>query len=280
MNRGTVTENTSRRNDTGRQSTPEGRKPCQNDSLLRVLRRTIVLACVLILLLTAVLIVLPMFRIETIVVEGENYHTEAEIIKAAGIKEGDELFSFSKQEVYDRIFDACGNVQKISISRGFGTVRITVVEGQNLTYTEYNGRYYMLDDTFRAWAVSDNEADFAAYPEIKLPEIAGITLGAEISFASGDVSYIRELISHLDSADVFSKITEINVEKKYSVSYVMNDSCRINLGKISDLSTKLRTAEKILMEKGENSASWAVVDVSNLQKPTYRALSSPDLLMQ
>lgn len=138
----------------------------------------------------------------------------------------------------------------------------------------------MLDDTFRAWAVSDCETDFAAYPEVKLPEIAGITLGTEISFVSEDVSYIRELISYLDAKDLFSKLSEINVEKKYNISYVLSDSCRITVGKINDLAIKHQTAEKILQEKGENAALWAIVDVTDLQKPTYRALTSAELLMK
>ncbi len=280
MNRGTVTENTVKRNDTGRQMPPSGRKSRASDPLLRAIRMAILILCALILIMGTVLIVLPMFRVKTVIVEGEGYHTEDEIIQASGIKEGDEIFAIDKQDVCNRIFDTCGNVQKISISRSFNTVRITVEEGNNLMYTEHDGRYYMLDDTFRAWAVSDCEADFAAYPEVKLPAIAGITLGTEISFVSEDVSYISELISYLDTEDVFSKLTEIDVEKKYDISYVLDDSCRITVGKIDNLAIKHQMAERILLEKGENAALWAVVDVTDLQKPTYRALTSAELLMK
>lgn len=282
MNRGTQTptQNRQRVPQHQGQTAPVGRRRTVDDRLLRALRIAVAALCAIIVIMGVVLLVLPAFKVKTIEVEGAYYHSPEEIILASGIKVGDETFAINKSEVCTRIFESCGNVKKIAIKRGLNSVKITVTEGKNLMYTAHNGRYYMLDDSFRAWAVSDNEADFAAYPRIDLPEIAGIEVGAEIAFVSDDISYVRELISYLDATGRFSVLTAIDADKKYDVSYVLRDSLRISLGRCEELAVKHTVVEKVLAERGSDADLWVVVDVSNLHKPTYRALTSSELLMK
>ena len=276
----TPTENKQRMPQTQAQTAPVRRRKTTDEGLLRVLRVAVAALCAIILVMSVVLLVLPAFKIKTIEVEGTHYHSAEEIILASGIKIGDESFSFSKNDVCMRIFESCGNVKKIAIKRGFSSVKITVTEGTSLTYTEHEGMYYMLDGDFRAWAMSECEADFAAYPKIDLPEIAGIEVGAEILFVNDDVSYVRELISYLDKTGKLSSVSTIDADKKYAVSYVLRGSMRISLGKCEDLSAKHGVVEKVLAERGSDADLWVVVDVSNLYKPTYRALTSGELLMR
>lgn len=282
MNRGTqtATENRQRAPQPQGQNAPVGRKRGADERLLAALRIAVAALCAIIVVMGVVLLVLPLFHVKTIEVEGAQYHSAEEIILASGIKIGDETFAFDKTEVCTRIFDTCGNVKKIAIKRGLNSVKITVTEGTNLMYAEHGGRYYMLDDSFRAWAVSDNEADFAAYPKIDLPEIAGIEVGAEIVFVSDDISYVKELIAYLDETGRFSSLSAIDVGKKYDVSYVLRDSLRISLGRCEELAVKHSVVEKVLAERGSDADLWVIVDVSNLHKPTYRALTSSELLMK
>lgn len=282
MNRGTqtATENRQRAPQSAAQNAPVRRKRGADERLLAMLRIAVAALCAIIVIMGLVLVILPLFQVKTIEVEGAQYHSAEEIILASGIKIGDEVFAFDKNEVCTRIFDSCGNVKRIAIKRGLNWVKITVTEGQNLMYTEHDGRYYMLDDSFRAWAVSDNETDFAAYPRIDLPQIAGIEVGAEITFVSDDISYVEELIAYLDAVGSFSSLSAIDAAKKYDVSYVLRDSLRISLGRCEELAAKHSVVEKVLAERGSDADLWVVVDVSNLHKPTYRALTSSELLMK
>lgn len=282
MNRGTQTptENRQRATQPAAQAAPVGRRKTVDERLLRALRIAVAALCAIIVVMGVVLLVLPMFKVKTIEVEGSYYHSSEEIILASGIKVGDEIFAINKNDVCMRIFDSCGNVKKIAIKRGFSSIKITVTEGKNLMYTEHGGRYYMLDDTFRAWAVSDCEADFAAYPRIDLPQIAGIEVGTEIAFVNEDISYVEELIAYLDESGRFSSLTAIDADKKYDVSYVVANSLRISLGRCEALDAKHGVVEKVLAERGSDADLWVIVDVSNLHKPTYRALTSNELLMK
>ena len=59
----------------------------------------------------------------------------------------------------------------------------------------------------------------------------------------------------------------------------MNRTCRIELGRVSELDTKMALVHEILESKGGLS-DCAVVDVSSTVKPTYRVVSAADLLLR
>jgi len=52
----------------------------------------------------------------------------------------------------------------------------------------------------------------------------------------------------------------------------------VELGKVNDMTLKLAVIEEILALKGGVGVAPAVIDVSDLQKPTYRELSAAALL--
>ena len=51
------------------------------------------------------------------------------------------------------------------------------------------------------------------------------------------------------------------------------------LGAVSDMETKLELVDLILERKASDDAAFAVVNVSDLKKPTFRAVGTPELLL-
>jgi hypothetical protein len=72
---------------------------------------------------------------------------------------------------------------------------------------------------------------------------------------------------------VLSRVSAVDVSKKFNVSYVMDDYCRVELGKVGDMSLKLTLVEEILTRRGTVNGA-AVVNVSDLNKPTYRTIEA------
>ena len=121
----------------------------------------------------------------------------------------------------------------------------------------------------------------ASFLKVELPLVKSLAVGGGMTFENGetDLSYIGELIGELKAAGLLSRISEIDFSKKYSVSYILDHACRVELGGVSEIGAKLKMTEQILSLKGWASDVPAVVDVSNLKKPTYRVLSSAEVLM-
>jgi len=94
------------------------------------------------------------------------------------------------------------------------------------------------------------------------------------------VRLIEECVcSVLEEQEILDRVTSIDFSKKYSVSYVMDNTCRVELGRVDDLSLKLEIISGILEMKGDLGGMSAVVDVTNLSKPTFRLLGASDTLL-
>lgn len=253
----------------------------KNTAALRLLRAAMALVGGVIAVVGLLLLILPMFRVKSIKVEGNTQYTAEEIIEASGIKIGDEIFAIgSKDEIRYRIWDwdTKHYIDEVGIRRGLTSVTIIVSPPQNLMFTEFNGKYYMIDRGFRVLHESGNKADLAGLPEVELPVIGSLAVGSKLTFenADADLSYITDLLDTLETAGILEGVTALDVSSRFHLAYETETGCRVELGKAGELSSKLELVEVILDKRG---ATDAVVDVSDVQKPTYRRLDSADLLL-
>lgn len=265
----------------GQRSMPAhiGRKR-PNPHLLRMLEGGMLILAGLIVLLGLILILLPMFRIQSIEVEGNTIHTTEEIIEASGLEVGQELFSVNRKDVNYGIWTNCKYVDEIAVVRSFNKVKIIVVEKENVMVTSFNGKYFSFDTDFCVIEEAPSEAHMAHLVKVELPLIQSLSVGGKITFENSerDMSHVGEVLSALRESGTLSRVTQIDFSKKYSISYVLSSACRVHLGSVTDLDAKLSMTEAILSRKAWTQDTPAVVDVSNLKKPTFRALSIGEVL--
>ena len=260
---------------------PQRRRP--NPALLRLLRNGMLVLASLIVLVGLLLLILPSFRVQTITVKGASYYTPEQISAASGIEVGQEILGININEVCQSIWEKCIYVDEVSIKLGLNDVTIEVTERSGVLYTEFCGRYFSIDadDDFRVLEQSYDESLFADFLKTELPAIASVSVGKPIKLENpdADLSYVNELIHILDAVGVLPSVTSIDCSGKYSVSYVMNESCRIRVGRVADMEQKLEIVNGILEIKGDVGGASAVVDVSDLKKPTFRLIEGGELLM-
>ncbi len=104
----------------------------KNQKRMLVLQRVMIAVIALALLVGVLLVVLPMFHVKTIVVDGNSLHTDEEIAALLGISEGDELvpliFGGIDEEKETAFFNACPEVSSYEISYSFSKVTISIIE--------------------------------------------------------------------------------------------------------------------------------------------------------
>lgn len=259
----------------------QGGKKRPGATQLRLMHRGMLLLSAAIVLLGLALIVLPLFRVQSVSVEGCSVHSAEEILAASGIEVGQELFAIDKNAVNLRIWESCKYVDEISIVSSLNSIRIIVTELPNVMYTRFNDTYVSLDRDFRVIEQTENEEDFSSFLYVELPEISSLAVGKILSFENenADLGYVTELLDRLAEEGRIERVTSIDFSKKYGVSFVMDGRCRIELGKVGGLASKLATVDGILSIKGDSATVFSVIDVSDLTKPTYRVLPSSELLM-
>ena len=257
-----------------------GRQKRPAESKLRVLRGAMVAICGMILVMGLLLTILPLFRISGIIIEGNSYYSTEEILAYAGIAEGDEWLAIDGQKIADAIRSKGRYIDRVTVSGEFPLVVRISIEEKNVMYTAHNGSYYAFDDTFTVLASSKNEKDFSSFLYVELPEIRGIEVGYAILFerADMDMGYISVLRNTLSENGLLAHTTKLDCSKKYNVSAELGGTLRLTLGKVSDLTAKLTLAEKILEERKTEGTCYISLDVSDMQKSTYRIMSEADFL--
>lgn len=247
-----------------------GRKRKQDSALLRVLLVGILSCCCLIVVLGTLLMVLPLFRIKKIPVSGNHYYSTGEIIAAAGITIGDELFSCNLNDAKQGILNECLYVERVTVSSRPGSIRLEVTEYQNVRYTKFNGVYFSFDENFRV--LEKRNSPFEEFPYMELPLVKSLSMGGIIKFENEttDLSYIKTLTQALEAKGILASVSALDVSDRFHLSYTLNGKCRVELGDMSSLEVKLTLAEQAIFENGGADKS-GTFDVSDAKKASYRA---------
>ena len=263
-----------------RNDNPMNRKK-PDPALLRFLQKGMWIVGALIVLAGLLLLILPIFRVNEVKVIGNAYYHEDEIKVASQISLGQEILSLNSAEISERIYQNCPYVKSVKILCTPFSVKIEITEFETVMYTKFNGSYYSLNRDLRVIEESADEVDFAGFLRVELPTVSALAVGSTLRFADEetDVSYLGQLLDELEKNGTLDDVTAVDVSHKYNVSYVLNDACRVELGKVGNTTVKLLLVDEILSRKGGESGSASVVNVSDPQKPTYRPASNDEVLL-
>ena len=257
---------------------PKKRKP--NTKVLSLLQLGMLASGAVIVVLALVLLILPMFKINNIVVEGNQYYNDDEVAAMAGIAVGDELFGWDMQTACNSIMEAYPYASDIYVSIQFFTVKIEIVEKPTVMYAEHQNQYFSFDRDLRVLEMkTDGEEAFSPFLRVKLPALAVSQVGYKLQFANAelDPAYLTDLLDLLAEGQLLSSVTYIDFSERFSLSFVLANTTRVEIGDLKDMNIKLTLINEELSKNPANHNIYAVIDVSNTNKPIYRQISAENL---
>ncbi|MBQ9773278.1 MAG: FtsQ-type POTRA domain-containing protein [Clostridia bacterium] len=254
---------------------PKAVKKKPNEKVVRVLFLSMAATSILIVLVSLALLILPLFRVQSIKVEGIELYTEEQIIAASGIQIGDEIVGMDLQEICDRITAQCH--VNCEIVTGPFSVKIIIEEVADMKQMAVGDKTVILDREFEVLEILENgETPFSPLLSVKLPACASIRLGEPIRFAneSASMTYVATLCDALRAKGHYEDVSYIDFSMRTSISYLYRDRFRVDLGSISDVDAKLNGVERLLKQLEEDGTDltqvYAILDVSNLSKMTCK----------
>ncbi len=205
------------------------------------------------LLIIGAFVVLSMYlflKVGEVNVDGNTRYTDEEIVKASGIKEGDNLLALRGTKVSEGIKNEFAFINEVDVSRSLpSTVNITVGE-ENASYVcELSGEYFILSKTLRVLErgtdLGSLEAEGATL--MKLPTVKYAVVGEDIRFENDlTFEYVETLIAGLEESKLEDRITEIDLTSKYNIYLNYENRFRIYIGDSTDVSTKLVFASMMI----------------------------------
>ena len=139
------------------------------------------------------------FRVNTMVVTGNSRYTQEEIIAAAGVEPGDNLFTLNKYQIANRILTRLPYVDDVAISRKLpDTLIFEVTESTGVAWIESGGSYWLLDDRCKLLEVGD-----ASLTEGR-PQVLGLTaetptVGSRLTVAPEQQDKLERLRAFLEA---------------------------------------------------------------------------------
>ena len=168
-----------------------------------------------VLICTAIALALTLFfRIRTIEVSGNDRYTREEIIAAAEVAEGDNLFLMNKYNAAERIRKALPYIETVQFRRMLPDgLSIVVTECADPAAVVQDGKAYLLCDTGN---IVDEMAASAARGRM---QVKGLTLtdpavGAQAQAAEGQeltLERLLELMKALDSRGMTGDVSQLDM---------------------------------------------------------------------
>ena len=251
-----------------------------NPLVMRSLQLGMLASGAVIVVLALMMLLLPMIKINKIVVEGNNYYDDATVAQMAGIAEGDELFGWNMQEACNALIKAYPYASDVYISIQFFTVKIEVVEKPTVMYAEHQGQYFSIDRDLRVLEIkADGEEAFSPFLRVKLPTLEVVQVGQKLQFVNDemDLSYMTTLLNILGEDHLLEDVTYVDFSERFSLSFVLSNSVRVEFGELKEMDKKLKLLEEELQQKPINHNIYEVVDVSNTSKAVRREIRAENL---
>ena len=257
---------------------PKRRKP--NAKVLRFLRLGMLVSGAVIVVLALIMLLLPMFKINKIVVEGNNYYDDEAVLQMAGIAAGDELFGWDMQKSCNAIIAAYPYASDVYVSIEFFTVKIEIVERPTVMYAEYQDQYFSFDRDLRVLEIkTDGEEAFSPFLRVKLPMLSSVQRGYFVQFDSSvsDVSYLNQLLDILANRNLLEDVTYIDFSERFSLSFVLSNSLKVEIGTLNDVDNKLTLLSEELKQNPINHNIYESIDVSNTSKTIRKQIEAKNL---
>ena len=189
------------------------------------------------------------FRVGTITVTGENRYSEAEIIEAAGLREGDNLFLLNKYAMKEELLKKLPYITLVRINRVLpDTLEIDVTESDAALAVVQEGYAWLVSPEGKIveQRAASAAADFAKIEGCELLSPAVATLLQMPAGHAEQQESLLALMRALDEQGMLSQVQGIRLGDPAVLEMAYTERFRVELPYGADYAYKLRTLQAIL----------------------------------
>lgn len=170
------------------------------------------------------------FRVDDVVVKGNQRYTAQEIIDVAGIEQGDNLFAISASAVSRELQNRLPYIRAVSVRRLLpDTLSITVTEGKAVAAVAQNGSWWLMDADGKLLEEGTSPGGCATVTGVvPLAPAVGTHLAAG-GEQSGRVETLRTLLGALGENGLLEDLDSVELEEDYRVTFVWQERFTVHI---------------------------------------------------
>lgn len=207
---------------------------------LQLRRLLIVLTLFGSLLLTAVIAIFLVFKVDAVELTGDQLYSEADVMQACNYHIGDNLFFLSTTDKEQLLPEKLPYVGKAKITRKIpGTIVIQLTAAKPACQFENGGQYVLVDETGK---VMDMKAEATAGVMLVTgTEPGNQRYGKPFVLADAEkLSAYQQILAKLIAENAVADVTGLDFTDVHNISMVYQDRITMKLGGVADLDYKLR----------------------------------------
>ena len=232
---------------------------------LRVGGIAALIACLFVLCAGA-MVYKAFYVVSEVTVEGTSLYSAEEILVAAGVAEGDNLYSFSSRVAEENVTLHCPYVRTLTVNRfAPDTVCFTVSEDTAVFYAELYGETWTLSPSLRVLdPVTPGDAAAAGLIRLRLPAVERAVAGRVLLFEDErNMRSIRETVTEVLSSSIRERVTTVDLRTPQVLKIVCDGRYVLDFGDMQDVTVKLKIASAVLSDELFKSQVRAQIDLSS-----------------
>ena len=204
-----------------------------------------------------------LFRVNAIEITGVSHYSEAEILSAAGIKQGDNLYLINKYDVADDIFEKLPFVQAVKINRRLPeTLTIAVQECIPVGTVKQEGGTWLISSRGKILAsVSEEEA--LIYPVIDGVTLLSPAVGTTIALGEehrATEEKMLELFLKLEEKGMVSELRGVHMGEESMITMDYADRFTVKFAWDADFDYKLQNLQVVISKLEVNETG--IIDLT------------------
>lgn len=218
-----------------------------------------------ILMVIAVVVgTLVFFRVDTVVVSGNERYAEAEIVEASGIDLNDSLFLMNKFSVQSTLPRVLPYISEVEIRRTLpGTVNITVEECEPVAAVRISNGYWYIDAAGKLLEMKEQNEGLIEVTGISLlAPTAGTQLSVDTAYRL-KLNALVGLLTALEEQGLLESASSIDLSEGSYLLMEYTDKYTVKIPYGSDYDYKLRAMQGIVDSLAEqNDEENGMIDLT------------------
>jgi cell division protein FtsQ len=212
------------------------------------------------------------FKIKTVIVTGNSHYSSGQIIKAADVAVGANIFEINKKNIEDKLTAELTWISSISLRKVFpDKIEISITERKPYIRLVYGGKYFILDK--EAVVLDEISVDQSSLYSGYLLVNNGIKFYPEIGekIAKKSILSAADIYDALD-VELKSIIKEafISSGTNSDIILITFDNKQIIFGTSDKIVDKNAILRQILIQIHEDEITYSVIDLRNIENPVIK----------
>ncbi len=212
------------------------------------------------------------FVVRQVETAGDSPYSAYELVEASGIREDMHIFSFTEEDMQDRLSTYCPYVRSVRLTRRLpSTVTLTVEQDQAVYCANVFGEIVALSPGLRVLGTLTEE-EAAAYILLRLPDVSEAVAGRQLMFAEErHERYIRLVLDEVTGSAMADRISYMDLRSEHDILLHCDGMYELQLGNSADLKMKLRMAENAIGDEDFPQNTPARINLSVVSEASIQA---------